>query len=180
MKKYTLSLVLAIGLLLAGTLAAVPARAQEDLNPGAELAKFVTPPQKKKLDAIQSSLNEAAVGKIGLFQSALTKKLYELAMGPTYQPEFAEAEKLSEPEQGAKKKEIWKKIAEEVRPPSEKELTSIIRGLVTGFFADAEKIMTVAQKPKFLKVKTQAMAALDKELLKTVHTMYDSLIPVKE
>ncbi len=177
MKRH-LSLALLCGLLLLA--AHTPVRAQSDMNPSEELAKFSTPAQKKKLDAIKNSLDQKLVAKLGAFQADMTKKLYSLAMNPTYQPQFTEAEKLSEPEQSEKKKEIWKKIAEEIRPSSEKEISALIRGLITGFFTDAEKLMTVAQKPKFVKVRTRMMGILDKELPKSVSSMYDSFIPVKE
>jgi Zn-dependent M16 (insulinase) family peptidase len=179
MKKY-LSLTLLCGLLLAGTLTATPAYAQAPVNPTEEMAKFITPAQKKKVDSAKLLMDQKLVVRFGAVQANVTKKLYELAGNSTYQPKFEEAEKLSEPEQGAKKKEIWNEISEEARPGFEKEIKTTLRGIINEFLADSEKIMTAAQKPKFAKVKARVIAEMDREIGKSSSAIYDSFVPKKE
>jgi hypothetical protein len=179
MKKY-LSLTLLCGFLLAGTLATTPARAQLAINPMEEMAKFVTPAQKKKLESSKALMEQKIVARFGTIQASVTKKLYELSANATYQPKFEAAAQLPEPEQTEKKKEIWNEASEELRPGFEKEIKTTLRGIITEFLADSEKVMTAAQKPKFLKVKTRVLADLDKEISKGARTIYDSFIPGKE
>ena len=165
------------GLCLASAFVGTPVRAQETFNPDEALAKIATPAQKKKLDSLKKSLDEKIVARLGGMQAGVTQKLYALAMGPTYQPQFTEAEKLSEPEQSEKKKELWAKVSEELRPATEKEIAATLRTLIVAYLGEVEKTMTAAQKPKFQKIKTRVMASLDKEVASAATSVYTSFVP---
>ncbi len=165
------------GLLLASALATTPVHAQGSFNPGEELAKIATPAQKKKLDSLKVSLDEKITARLGAISASVTQKLYALAVSETYQPQFAEAEKLPEPEQGQKKKELWAQVAEELRPSSEKEMATVLRGLIMVYLTDVEKLMTAAQKLRFQKIKAKVVVSLDKEIPKATRAMYDSFVP---